>query len=97
MTLTSNIDPAIYGDSPQQWLDSIPWPAAGEVKIRFEGVKTEDFFFRRGYVKVRPEGATDIAALARARGVEGEDIVGPKTEKWLGDWLAAFGPHVSLL
>ncbi|KAK6074121.1 hypothetical protein SCUP234_08448 [Seiridium cupressi] len=97
MTLTSNIDPKVYGENPQQWLDAIPWPSSGQVKVRFDAVKTEDVFFRRGYIKAEYNGVKDIAALARARGVEGEDEVGPKTEEWLKWWTAAFGPHVSLI
>lgn len=97
MTLTSNIEPSIYGDNPQQWLDSIPWPKGSEVKPQFGVVKTEDVFFRRAYIKLGFDGVRDIAALARARGVEAEEDIGPKTEKWLAEWVAAFGPHVSLI
>lgn len=97
MTLTSNIDPSIYGDNPQQWLDKIPWPASNGVNVRFHGVKTEEIFFRRGYIKVDFDGVEDVAAIARARGVEGEETVGPKTKNWLKEWTAAFGPHVSLI
>jgi 2',3'-cyclic-nucleotide 3'-phosphodiesterase len=97
MTLTSNIDPEIYGDNPQAWLDSIPWPEAGTVKVRFRGVETEDTFFRRGYVKVGFDGVREIAGIARSRGVIGENIIGPGTESWLRDWQIAFGPHVSLI
>ncbi|KAH6645951.1 2',3'-cyclic-nucleotide 3'-phosphodiesterase [Truncatella angustata] len=98
MTLTSNIDPSVYGDNPQQWLDSIPWPTGDEVKILFRGIRTGDVFFRRGYIKVYDtEPVKSLAGLARARGVEGEDSIGPKTEKWLKEWTASFGPHVSLI
>ena len=97
MTLTSNIDPAVYGDRPQEWLDSIAWPAARDVQVQFEAVRTEDVFFRRCYIKVAFDGVKDVAGLARARGVIGEDTVGPETEKWLHEWRSAFGPHVSLI
>lgn len=97
LTLTSGIDPSIYGDQPQKWLDSIPFPAASKVAVRFEGVKTQDFYYRRCYIKCEFEGARDVAAVARARGVEVEDEVGPKTQSWLAEWKEAFGPHVSLM
>lgn len=97
LTLTSGIDPSIYGDEPQKWLDSIPFPAASKVAVRFERVKSQDVFFRRCYIKCEFDGARDVAAIARARGVEGEDEVGPKTHAWLSEWKEAFGPHVSLM
>ncbi|RYP22121.1 hypothetical protein DL765_001880 [Monosporascus sp. GIB2] len=97
MTLTSNIPPALYGDAPQEWLDSIPWPAARDVQVRFEDVRTEDTFFRRCYIRVVFEGVRSIAGLARARGVNGEETIGSKTEQWLEEWRSAFGPHVSLI
>ncbi|POS70284.1 2',3'-cyclic-nucleotide 3'-phosphodiesterase [Diaporthe helianthi] len=97
LTLTSGIDPSIYGDEPQKWLDSIPFPTASKVAVRFERVKTQDFFFRKCYLKCEFDGAKDVAAISRARGVEGEDQVGPKTQAWLSEWREAFGPHVSLM
>lgn len=97
LTLTSGIDPSVYGDQPQKWLDSIPFPTASKVAIRFERVKTQDFYYRRCYVKCEFDGAKDVAAIARARGVEGEDGVGPTTKAWLSEWREAFGPHVSLM
>ncbi|KAH8677971.1 2',3'-cyclic-nucleotide 3'-phosphodiesterase [Xylariales sp. PMI_506] len=97
MTLTSNIDPAVYGDKPQEWLDSIPFPARPDVQVRLQQVKSEEVFFRRCYVKVEYGGVRDVVAMARARGVNGEAAVGPKTEAWLQEWREAFGPHVSLI
>lgn len=98
LTLTSNIDPAVYGSDPQRWLDSLPFPSRSGVHVRFERVKTEDVYYRRCYIKCELEGVADIAAVARARGVEGEDAVGgEKTQNWLNEWKQSFGPHVSLL
>lgn len=94
LTLTSNIDPAIYGTDPQAWLDSIPFPPA---RVVFERVMTQDFYYRRCYLKCAFEGLRDVAGIARAKGVEGEEAVGAKTEAWLEEWKGAFGPHVSLL
>ncbi len=97
LTLTSNIPPAVYGDKPQEWLNSIPWPKSPDVKVQLRAVRTEDVFFRRCYIKVASDGVRGIAGLARARGVNGEESVGTKTEQWLGEWSASFGPHVSLI
>ncbi|KAH8880597.1 2',3'-cyclic-nucleotide 3'-phosphodiesterase [Thozetella sp. PMI_491] len=97
LTLTSEIPPEVYGDRPQEWLDSIAWPDKSQVAVDFEHVKTEDIFFRRCYIKARFEGASGIAALARARGVNDEPVPGPKTEAWLAAWKESFGPHVSLV
>lgn len=97
LTLTSNIDPAIYGNSPQEWLDGIPFPAGPDVHVHFERVKTEDIYFRRCYIKCNFEGVKNVAGIARARGVLGEDCIGDKTGEWLSEWRASFGPHVSLM
>ncbi|KAK7739705.1 hypothetical protein SLS53_005674 [Cytospora paraplurivora] len=97
LTLTSNIDPGVYGDQPRKWLDSITFPSASGVDVKFEKVKTEDVYYRRCYIKCAFDGLRDVAAIARARGVEGEVNVGPKTEAWLAEWKETFGPHVSLL
>lgn len=97
LTLTSNIDPAIYGDNPQKWLDSIPFASCSDVKVEFDRVKTEDVYFRRCYIKCEFEGVKSVAGIARARGVLGEDGIGDVTKKWLSEWKESFGPHVSLM
>lgn len=97
LTLTSNVDPGIYADQPQRWLDEIPFPSAEDVNVSFEKVKTEDVFYRRCYLKCVYDGVKDVAAIARARGVEGEADVGKITEAWLAEWQGSFGPHVSLM
>lgn len=94
LTLTSHIDPALYGADPKAWLDSIPFPAA---RVVFSRVMTQDVYFRRCYLQCAFEGVQDVAGMARARGVEGEDRVGSKTKAWLAEWREAFGPHVSLM
>lgn len=58
---------------------------------------TQDFYYRRCYIKCAFDGVRDVVAIARAVGVEGEEAVGTKTEAWLEEWKEAFGPHVSLL
>ncbi len=96
LTLTSEVPPAVYGDQPQQWLDSIPWPTKSRVSVHFGQVKTEDVFFRRCYLTARFDGVCGVASLARARGVNDEQEPGIKTEQWLEQWRTSFGPHVSL-
>lgn len=67
LTLTSNIDPAVYASDPQAWLDSLPFArplplptttAASQPEseqqaqtVCFERVQSEDVFFRRCYIK----------------------------------------------
>lgn len=94
VTLTSEINPSIYGDNPQQWLDSLSWPKANGVGIKFEGVRTEDVFFRRCYLKVRKEdGIKELAALARGEGV----LVG-KGKEAVREWVdESYMPHCSLM
>ncbi len=97
LTLTSEIPTKVYGEHPQEWLDSIPWPSGNRVTVEFQTIKTENIFYRRCYIKAGFDGVRDIAALARARGVNDEIDVGPKTLDWLEKWKSEFGPHVSLL
>lgn len=108
LTLTSNIDSAVYGSDPQAWLDSLPFAAGNEDKaaVLFERVKSEDVFFRRCYLKCSlTDGVRRLAGVARAWGVNGDGrvgqdnavVLGEETEKWLQEWEVAFGPHVSLM
>lgn len=98
MTLTSDVPPSVYGSDPQAWLDSIPFPSAEHVKVRFGKVKSQDVFYRRCYISVGYEGVKDLAGVSRARGVFGEeDERGEKTKEWLEWWRKQFGPHVSLM
>ena len=116
LTLTSNIPPEVYSPGhatdPQSWFDSLPFPAASDVHVRFESpVRSEDVFFRRCYIKAAFAGIRDLAAVSRARGVNNEEVeagsekfesgwkvrVGERTTAWLEEWRSAFGPHVSLM
>ncbi|KAK4221540.1 putative cyclic phosphodiesterase [Podospora fimiseda] len=96
MTLTSDISPQTYSSDPQEWLDSIPFPFAKEIKVRFTRIKSQDFFYRRCFIGVEYEGIDSVVAKAREYGVEG---VGEqeKVREWLGWWREAFGGHVSLI
>lgn len=109
LTLTSNIEPAVYGSDPQPWLDSLPFAAAKEdekATVLFERVKSEDVFFRRCYLQCSlTDSLRRLAGVARAWGFNGDGRVdqdnavmwSEKTEKWLQEWNEAFGPHVSLM
>jgi 2',3'-cyclic-nucleotide 3'-phosphodiesterase len=98
MTLTSEIPPDVYGDDPQVWLDSLPFPAETPV-VKFLDVHTQDVFFRRCYVSVGYGGVEAVTATARAWGVynaAGDDAAQSKATEWLIWWREAYGPHVSL-
>ncbi|KAK4234158.1 2',3'-cyclic-nucleotide 3'-phosphodiesterase [Achaetomium macrosporum] len=116
VTLTSEITPSRYGDDPQGWLDSIPFPVApaadgkegaggdGGGKVRFENIASQDVFVRRCFIRVGFEGVRELAGVARAVGVIGEEVgdekdvkFGEKTEKWLTKWREEYGPHLSLM
>lgn len=103
MTLASNVEPSTYGSDPQAWLDSIPLLKSSPTEVAFTGLRSEDFFFRRCYIRVAFNGVRDLAAAARASGVEGEGEaiaggrIGEKTARWLEEWTGSFGPHVSLI
>ncbi|KXJ89718.1 2',3'-cyclic-nucleotide 3'-phosphodiesterase [Microdochium bolleyi] len=96
MTLTSEISPATY--NAQAWLDSLPLPAARDVRVRLLSVDTQDVFFRRCFMRVEYEGVRDIVAVAREHGVSAASSgISEGTEEWLKSWKQAFGPHVSLI
>ncbi|KAK4126954.1 2, 3 cyclic phosphodiesterase [Parathielavia appendiculata] len=108
VTLTSGIEPdTTYGDEPQRWLDAIPFPIRSEkVRVRFERVVSQDVFFRRCFVRVAFDGVREVAGVARAVGVLGEQVNvdgegevrwGEGTQKWLSEWREEFGPHLSLM
>ncbi|KAK0615631.1 2',3'-cyclic-nucleotide 3'-phosphodiesterase [Bombardia bombarda] len=100
MTLTSEIDPALYGDDPQAWLDSIPWASLrDQVHVRFEGIQSQDVLVRRCFIRVSLGGVRKVVGLARAWGVYGGEDVGEgsRTETWLERWKVEYGPHVSLM
>lgn len=85
LTLTSEVDPARYGDDPQGWLDGLVGefrrrrgraaPARARVRVRFERLVSQDVFFRRCYLQAGFDGVRDLAGLARAKAVFGEEVV----------------------
>lgn len=82
LTLTSNIDPAVYGSDPQGWLDALPFalpllrPGSGSdgpARVLFERVKSEDVYFRRCYIECSfTDSIRRLAGVARAWGVHGD-------------------------
>ncbi|KAL2149258.1 hypothetical protein VTH82DRAFT_8606 [Thermothelomyces myriococcoides] len=109
VTLTSEISPDVYGDDPQGWLDRLPLPKGGsesQPKVRFERVVSQDVFYRRCFIRVTFDGVKELAGIARATAVFGEEVevdsegnvkFGKETEKWLSWWREEFGPHLSLM
>ncbi|KAI9698864.1 MAG: hypothetical protein M1820_007371 [Bogoriella megaspora] len=77
ITLTSEIDPSIYGDEPQKWLDQrISIRPNHQVTIRFEALDTESPFFRKLAIRVKKysgleqtSGLTELAYICREAGV----------------------------
>ena len=97
LTLTSEVLPSTYAPDPQAWLDSLSFPK--DARVLFTGLRTEDVFFRRCYLRAEFAGVRGLAAAARANGVEGEGAAGgagERTAAWLESWRTGFGPHVSL-
>ncbi|KAF2761588.1 2, 3 cyclic phosphodiesterase [Pseudovirgaria hyperparasitica] len=112
ITLTSNIPPSLYATSgPQAWLDALPFPPHGGrrdgkqdegvtagvgVSVRFDRVCTEDYVFRRCYIKIcdgsSAGGLRELAQVARREGVLGGDE--QKAREWVRE---EYRPHLSLV
>lgn len=92
ITLTSGIDPAVYGGKPQSWLDSLDLPKASNVHVQFGALNSEDVFFRKLYIQIDKEGVTGLGKVSRrvVKGFEEDEVAG----KWSEEvWV----PHLSLL
>ncbi|KAF2637992.1 2, 3 cyclic phosphodiesterase [Massarina eburnea CBS 473.64] len=105
VTLTSGIEPKVYAGGAQAWLDGLPFLAGGsegDVVVRLEGVRSEDVFVRKLYVKVRKEGVEaeglrGLAGVVRREGVmggKGEAEAEAEAERWVRE---VYRPHLSLL
>jgi 2',3'-cyclic-nucleotide 3'-phosphodiesterase len=93
ITLTSDIDPAVYGADPQAWLDALHLPAAEHVVVRFTNLASEDVYVRKLYIACRKlDGLCELAAACR-REVKGFD----EEEKAQGWVKEKYAPHASLL
>ncbi|PVI08563.1 2, 3 cyclic phosphodiesterase [Periconia macrospinosa] len=91
VTLTSELNPDIYGSSPQEWLDSFSFPKGQDIVIHLGQLGSEDFFFRKLYSLVqKTEAITQLGRLAREHvQKEGED-----KDEWAKH---EYMPHLSLL
>jgi 2',3'-cyclic-nucleotide 3'-phosphodiesterase len=94
VTLTSEIDPSVYGgvDQSQEWLDGLAFPKAGEVVVKLGNLDSEDVFVRKLYVRVEKEGVRGLGVVAR-RCVKGFEEEG-EAERWARE---RYMPHLSLL
>lgn len=93
ITLTSEIDPSLYGNDPQAWLDSLDL-SEKHVHIRFLVVDTEAVFFRKCTLRVdKTFSDLDlIASESRRVGVLGGDAAA--ADDWTG---MEYEPHCSLM
>ena len=93
VTLTSDISPSVYGSSPQQWLGTLDLPSQPKICVVFEGLATEDVFFRKLYIRCeKADGISGLTAVCRRR-VDGYD-----TAEEADQWAAReYNPHLSLL
>jgi 2',3'-cyclic-nucleotide 3'-phosphodiesterase len=93
VTITSEILASKHLDNPQAWLDSLQFPPASDIGVRFEKLASEEVFFRKLYIKCeKAEGLKELAVVCR-REVEGfsEDV---KATQWAAE---NYNPHLSLL
>jgi 2',3'-cyclic-nucleotide 3'-phosphodiesterase len=91
VTLTSEIEPGVYGGKAgaQKWLNGVEFPDSRDVVVRFGKLQSEDVFVRKLYVTVAKEGVKGIGGVAR-KFVGGEKEV----ESWVEE---RYRPHLSLL
>ena len=93
VTITSNVDPSLYGSDPQGWLDSLQIDTQGDIQVDMEAVEPGKPFFKKLTLRcAKDAGLLKLATVCRAEGVEGGDE--EKAKKWAdGD----YAPHLSLL
>ncbi|KAF2431131.1 hypothetical protein EJ08DRAFT_660280 [Tothia fuscella] len=113
MTITSNIDVAALktsGTSPQEWLDRLAVPEAGDVVVKFRGepgVGVGERFTKKLFLGVEKRGVEGLGGLCfwqvKNLGAEGSGSgTGGSNEEDSRDesiklWLREWDPHVSLL
>ncbi len=91
VTLASNI-PSENVKDPQQFLDNLKVPRAGDVRVCFEGLEVGQEYFKKVTIRVADDGVKALARECRAMGVKGGD------EKKAEDWVVnEYQPHCSLL
>ncbi|EMD91679.1 hypothetical protein COCC4DRAFT_129358 [Bipolaris maydis ATCC 48331] len=94
VTLTSEILPSTHGSDGQAWLDSLDLDVGkGEVRVNFKCLDSEDYFFRKLYIKCQvDDGLKKLAGQCR-RHVEGFSDE-KKAEQWANE---SYMPHLSLM
>ncbi|KAF2496102.1 2, 3 cyclic phosphodiesterase [Lophium mytilinum] len=92
VTLTSDIPSSIYSSDPQAWLDELAkrFPPAAEVSVQFEKLEVGNIFVKKITVRVRKDGVSGLAKIAR----EVVEARAGEAEKWVEE---AYLPHLSLL
>lgn len=93
VTLTSEILPSRYGSDAQGWLDSLNLDPGSDVRVNFEHLGSEDFFFRKLYIKCeKDDGLRKLAKECR------KQVEGFSDEKKAEDWSnESYMPHLSLM
>ncbi|OAK98561.1 2',3'-cyclic-nucleotide 3'-phosphodiesterase [Phaeosphaeriaceae sp. SRC1lsM3a] len=92
VTLTSEISPSLYGNNPQEWLDSLDLSEGSGAKVKFERLASEDVYVRKLYIKCTKMKELDALAAICRRQVEGHD------ERKANSWATeSYNPHLSLL
>ncbi|KAF1996837.1 2',3'-cyclic-nucleotide 3'-phosphodiesteras-like protein [Amniculicola lignicola CBS 123094] len=93
ITLTSDIDPAVYGSDPQTWLENLSFPSGENVRIKLQQMESESTFFKKLYLAVeKSNGLKDVAQVARQT-VDGYGSV-EEAKGWVEE---SYRPHLSLL
>jgi hypothetical protein len=95
VTLTSEIPPSRYGSNAQEWLDSLDFPPASDVAVKFVALDCEDPFFRKCNLRVEKSGRlVSLAKEARGKGVFGSIEKGKEVDLWT---FETYRPHCSLM
>ena len=95
VTLTSEIPPSRYGSDAPGWLDSLDFPSASDVVVKFTALDCEEPFFRKCNLKVEKAGGlVSLAKEAREVGVLGSKEKGREVDLWA---IETYRPHCSLM
>lgn len=93
VTLTSEISPSKYGSDGPAWLSALDLGPAKDVRVNLERLGSDDFFFRKLYIKCEKDGGLKTLAKQCRKHVDGY-----ADEKTAQDWAKeAYMPHVSLM
>lgn len=94
VTLTSEISPSTHGSDGQAWLDSLDLGVGeNEVRVNFKHLDSEDYFFRKLYIKCQVDDGLKKLAKQCRRHVGGFSDE-KKAEQWANE---SYMPHLSLM